>query len=131
MFEVLEGILDQAFVERAEIGAGVAERIATGEPPEVPVDELPIETVVVAHEQCAALAMLGNPAAEVRHHGFGIVEGKRLFARERADRERLGYPLLGNGPQAAIEGLLLSLPHPPRTETDHTVVARDRPVRFH
>ena len=50
MLEVFERIPDQSFVKGAEIHRGKTERVAAHEMVKVPVDELPIEAVVVGYK---------------------------------------------------------------------------------
>ena len=56
VLEIGEHILDHALVERAEIGRLIAEGVFAEEVVEIPVDELPIEAVVVGDESLAGLA---------------------------------------------------------------------------
>ena len=51
VLEILEHVLDQSLVERAQVRARMAERVPAGEMPQVPVDELPVEPVVVPGNQ--------------------------------------------------------------------------------
>ena len=74
VLEVLERILDHTFVERAEIRAGMPKRISAQVAPKIPVDELPIEAVVVADEERAASRMLREPTLEVFHDPGGLGE---------------------------------------------------------
>src|SRR5262245_65531692 len=89
MLEILKCVLDQPFVKRAQIGAGMAERVGAGEMPEIPAYEGKIETVVVADKQGAAFHVVGDPARERLHDGLRIIEGQRLRAREAGDCQRL------------------------------------------
>src|SRR5262245_59780543 len=132
--QVLEGferVLDKPLVERTEVGAGVAERIGARAMPQIPVDELPIEAVVVADEVWPAPGLLLDPGGEGGHHLGRLVEGQRLLARETAHRQRLRNPFLGYGLEAAVQSLIEAFPDDHGAEADHAVVTGDRPVGFH
>src|SRR5262245_30306157 len=90
VLEVDESVLLQALVQRAEIGGAKAEWIGAEEMVKVPVDELPVEAVVVGDEEAAAFAVGLKPVAKSLHHGIWIVESEALLAREAADGERFG-----------------------------------------
>src|ERR1700686_239155 len=64
--------------------------------PEIPVDELPIEAVVVADEEGPRAGVLGHPPCEFFHHLGGLVEPQGLLPREAADGESVWNPLVGN-----------------------------------
>src|SRR4029077_19887618 len=128
VFEVLEGVLHQPLVEGAEIRAGVAERIAIREVPEIPVDELPIEPVVITDEEWTPLASLVHPHGEILHHLLGIVERHRLFARVTTHGQGLRNPSLRNGLKPPIEGLVEPLVHQHGTEADHAEISGYGPV---
>ena len=53
---------------------------------EVPVHELPIETVIVGDEPRLAVRNAREPVAKADHDVFRLVEGKGLLAGETADR---------------------------------------------
>ena|SRR5215475_2763978 len=131
MLEVLEGVPDNSFVQRAKVRARMAEWITACEVPEVPVNKLPIETVVVANEKCATFGVLVRPAGEVLHHAFRIVKAQSIFTREPTDGQSVGYPIIGNWLQPAIEDVLQPCPHKYGAKADHAVVAGDGAVRFY
>src|SRR5262245_19176400 len=72
VLEVLEGIANEPFVERAEIGGRKAKRIRAGEVVEVPIDELPVEAVVVGDEHGLTGGVLGEPRLESAHNGLRL-----------------------------------------------------------
>ncbi len=51
MFKVLKRVFDETFIKTAEIGGGKSKRIFPGEMMEIPIDELPVESVVVRDKQ--------------------------------------------------------------------------------
>src|SRR4051794_18117644 len=85
MLERGERVSDESLVERAEILRAESERIASDEMMEVPVDELPVEAVVVGNEDRSVANVLGEPVFEVRHDFARLVEGQRLLAAEATD----------------------------------------------
>ena len=131
MLEVDEHVPNHALVERAEVGGTVAERVFAEEVVEVPVDELPVEAVVVGNEHGLTTADLGNPVGELLHHGLRVVELQRLFPRETAHLECLGNPLVGDRLQPSVERPVQGRFDHDGPEADHRIVARDRAVRFH
>src|SRR5262245_38907759 len=96
VLEILEGVFDHSLVQRAKVHARMAEWVRTCEVPEVPINELPIEAVVVAHEQHAAFRASLYPTREVFHHGLRIVKIQSLLAREPSHRQRVGTPIHRN-----------------------------------
>ena len=130
VFEVGEGVFHEPFVERAEVGGTVTEGILTDEVVEVPVDELPVEAVVVGNEVGTPFAVGGNPGGEPLHHGFGVVELERCFAAEAADGKRLRNPLLGDGFQLAVERFFEGGFDDDGTKADHGIIAWYRPIGF-
>src|SRR5437763_14311236 len=131
VLEVLERVLDHSFVERPEIRARMSKRIAPQEVPEIPVDELPIEAVVVAHEERPATGFLRDPSVEVLHDLRRIGKGKALVSGESADRERFRYPFLRDRFQPRVEASLEARLDHDCPEAGHAVVTRYRAVRFH
>ena len=53
VFEVLEGIGHQSLIETAEISRRKPKRIRSGKVVEIPIHELPVESVVVGYKQDA------------------------------------------------------------------------------
>jgi hypothetical protein len=58
MFEILEKIFHHSFVKRAKIRGRKSERIRTEKMNEIPVDELPVEPVVVRNKSWRAFDIL-------------------------------------------------------------------------
>ena len=56
MLEVCEGVLDDALLERSQVHGAVSEGVFREEVMEIPVDELPVEPVVVGDEHRPTLA---------------------------------------------------------------------------
>ncbi len=83
----------------------MAKRIIVREMMKIPIDELPIEAIVVGDEERTPIAVVGDPGREVLHNGFRIVKRKRVLARKSADGECFGYPLFGDGFEFAVERL--------------------------
>jgi hypothetical protein len=104
VLKILEHVLNHSLVQRAEVRARMAKRVSTREVPEIPVDELPIETIVVTHEQCSAFRVFPYPTREVLHHAQRIVEAECIAPCEPADGESLGNPFVRNGPEPTIKG---------------------------
>ena len=115
LFEVLH----QALVERPEVRRRVPEGVLAQERVEVPVDELPVEAVVVGDEDRASRGVLADPVRELAHHVTRSRERQGVCTRETADRKGGRDELLGDRPQASIERAL-------RTRLDH-----HRPDRHH
>ena len=105
VFEVRECVLLHSFVERAEVGRTMAERVLAEEMVEVPVDELPIETVVVGDEDGRHRIDL-DPVVELLHHGLGIVELERLVAVNPLNCKASGKPAVGDRFELAVERLV-------------------------
>src|SRR5215831_3351247 len=131
VLEILEGVFDHSLVQRAEIRARMAEWVPTCEVPEVPINELPIEAVVVAHEHHATFRISLYPTREVFHHGFRIVKAESILARKPSDRESIRTPTLRNWFQPAIEGVLQPLPNEHSTKANHAVVPWDGAIGLH
>ena len=85
MLEVDKRVLLHAFVERAKVRGTETEGVAPGKVMEVPIDELPIESVVVGDKHHAALAVQFEPVGECRHDGLGFVKLEALLALEPTD----------------------------------------------
>src|SRR5215467_3051532 len=98
--------------------------------PQIPVDELPIEAVVVTHEKRAPPRVFHYPAREILHHPLWIVEVEGILAREPAHGECLRNPFLGDGLQPAVEDLVQSFPYNHSAKANHAVVAWDGAVSF-
>ena len=105
VLEVLCGVANNALVERAEVGGRKAKGVRAGEVMEIPVNELPIESVVVGDEHGATDGMLRQPSLELAHDGLGIGKRQRLLASKATDCERAGNPAFGNGANFAVECL--------------------------
>lgn len=130
VFEVRRGVLDDALVERSEVHGAVAEGVSFEEVMEVPVDELPIETVVVGDEDRMSLGNCRNPGLEFGHDRFRIVELQGLLARETADSEGFGDPFVRDGFETSVEGLVQRRFDDDGAEADHGIVAGDGAVGF-
>src|SRR5262245_27178542 len=98
MLKVYEGVFLQTLVERPQIRRAEAERIIAGKVVKVPVDELPIESVVVGNEHHAPLAVRRKPFLKVVHYIYilCVTEGQAFFSGESADCERVRDELIGN-----------------------------------
>src|SRR5208282_2728412 len=105
----LEGgkhVLRHSLVERAEIMGTMPEGVLAEKMMKVPVDELPVKTVVVGDEHGAMHSIdLHDPVAELGHHGLGIVELERLVAAEPTDLQGLRQPAFGDRLELAVERL--------------------------
>jgi hypothetical protein len=130
VLEIDERVFLHALVEGAEVGRAEAEWVGADEVMEVPVDELPIETVVVGNEQHAAFAIRLEPLVKALHDRLGIVEPETLLSREIADGQGLRDKRVGNWFELALESAFESRFHNDRPEGDHRVIARNGAVRF-
>jgi hypothetical protein len=90
VLKILEHVLDHSRVQQAEVRARMAKRVSTREVPEIPVDELPIETIVVTHEQSSAFRVFPYPTREVLHHAQRIVEAECIAPCEPPDARASG-----------------------------------------
>jgi hypothetical protein len=90
MLEAGKHILDYPFVERTQVGRAMAERVLAQEMVEVPVDELPIEAVVVGNEHGLAFGDGTNPVGKLLHHRLRVIKRQCLVTRETADLKGLG-----------------------------------------
>src|SRR4051794_34378021 len=108
----------------------MAERVLAAESVEVPVDELPVEAVVVGYEHRAARRVVGDPRLELPHDVARVWEGQRLLARYLADRQGFGDELIGDRSKAPGERALQARLDDDRAKPDHRVAARDWAVRF-
>src|SRR5207344_3091214 len=106
------------------------ERIFTGEVVEVPIDELPVEAVVVGDENERLLAKAFEPGCKSMHHLSRVVERRDLLAGEAADVERFGDPEPRDGPETCIKSSREPGLDRHRAEADHGVVSGDRAVRL-
>ena len=68
VFEVYKGILLKTFVERTKIGRAKAEGVLTREMVEVPVDKLPVESIIVRYEYHSPFAVFFKPSIKTFHH---------------------------------------------------------------
>src|SRR5271157_2166670 len=109
----------------------MAERVASGEMPKVPVDELPIEAVVVAYEDCLPAGILLKPARKILHRRPWVVEAQCFLARETAHGERFRYPSVRYGLQLPMECVLKPILHQHSAKANHAVVARYGAVSLH
>src|SRR5262249_24970473 len=94
VLEVLEGVPDHSFVQRAKLRARMTECVPACEVPEVRIDELPIETVLVTHEQCSAFGIFLGPAREAFHDALRVIKAESIFAREPTDGESVWNPIV-------------------------------------
>ena len=131
MLEVDEHVLGHAFVERTEIRGTMPEGVLVEEVVEVPVDELPVETVVVGNEHRTTAADLGDPVGELLHNRLRIVEPERFFPCEAAHLERLGNPFVRDRFQLPVERPVEGWLDHNGPEADHRIVARYRAVCFY
>src|SRR5262249_18450884 len=95
------------------------------------VNELPIEAVVVTHEQRATFGVFLYPARKALHHALRIIEAESILACESTDRESVWNPFLGDWLQPAIEGMLQPFPHQHGTKANHAIVAWDGAISLH
>ena len=82
MLEIDKRILLHALVQRSQIRRAEPERVLSNKVVEVPVDKLPIESVVVGNEHVATITIGFEPVLEFLHNDFGFFERHALFARE-------------------------------------------------
>ena len=106
------------------------ERIIAKEMMKIPIDELPIEPIVIGDEERTPAAVGLDPGIELIHDGFGVGKLERFLAGESADGERLREPFVGNWLQFAVKRLLERWFDDDGTEADHRVVARYRTIGF-
>ncbi len=92
----LERVLDQPLVQRTEILRAKAKGVAPRKMMEIPIHKTPIESVVIGNKNRTLAAVLLEPLGKLLHHNFRVVKGHRLFARETANLQGIGIPLLGN-----------------------------------
>ena len=81
VLKVHKHALFHSFVERAQIYRTESEWVASEKVVKIPVDELPIEAVVVGDEHRAADRVVGDPRLELPHDVARVREGQRLLAR--------------------------------------------------
>src|SRR5262249_52010686 len=106
----------------------MAEWIRACKAPEIPINELPIETIVIADEERAAFSPLLHPSAKTVHYSARVVKVERLFTCEAADGQRIGHPFIGDRPQAPVKDAVKRIRNKNSAKTDHAVVARNRSV---
>ncbi len=84
VLEVGEGVLYESFVERSKIRRTVAKWILACKMVEIPIDELPIEAIVIRNEEGPSSAVNSDPPGECLHDGLRIVKLERFLAAESA-----------------------------------------------
>jgi len=131
MFEVNESVSLQTFVQRSQVGGTKSKWVATDKVMEIPVYELPVETVVVRDKHETTLAIRFEPAAEVLHHDFWVVECHTFFTRETADGESIWNKAVGNRLELAVERPSQFWFDDDGAEANHGVVAGVGSVRFY
>ena len=89
MLEVDEGVFLHTLIERTEICGTEAEGVGSHEMMEVPIDELPVETVIVGNEHKTVWAVCFQPIAKLYHDCLELVEIEALLSGESTD----GQPL--------------------------------------
>ena len=82
MLEVGNRVLHKTLIKRAEIARTVPKWIPAKEVVEIPIDELPIEPVVVGDEEATSDAVEVDPRAKLIHNRLGIAEFERLLPGE-------------------------------------------------
>lgn len=130
MLEVYERIFLHALVQRSEICRAETEGVFTDEVVEVPVDELPIESIIVRDEHDTPLAVGRQPFVELFHDAFRVVEFEALVSCESADSERVRDELFGDRFELPVKRAVQFRFDDHRTEADHRVVARNRTIGF-
>lgn len=119
MFEIHEGVLLHPFVERSEICRAEAEWIFTDEVMKVPVDKLPIESVVVRDKHRTTLTVGSQPFAKLFHHLLRIIECKTLFTCESTDGKSVWNKLLGYRLEPSVKRAVQFGLDNDRAETNH------------
>ena len=75
----------------------MAERILTGKMMKVPVDELPIKTVVIGDKHGSSIGAGRNPIYKLEHGFFGMGKRERFGTGKSTDRQRIGEPTIRDG----------------------------------
>ena len=73
---------------------------------EIPIDKLPIESVVIGNEKGPSVAVGIDPYGKPTHDRLRVVKPERFFACEPADSQGFGNPVIGNRSELAIKRLL-------------------------
>src|ERR1700757_3988675 len=100
----------------------MAEWIRARKMPEIPINELPIETIIVTDEERAAFGPFFHPSAKTVHYGAGVVKVERLFTCKAADGQRIGHPFIRDWLQASVKNVVKISRNKNSAKTDHAVV---------
>ena len=80
MLEIDKGVVLKPFVQRSQVCGTETKRIFADEVVKVPVDKLPIESIIVRNEQRSALAVLLEPIMKSLHDQFWFIKILTLLA---------------------------------------------------
>src|SRR4051812_9808761 len=101
----------------------MAEWVLAGKMMEIPVDELPIEPVVVGDEHRARKHVCLQPAAKISDYFFGSVKPQHFVPCEAADGKRFRNPLLGNRTDLPVKCFVKGWSDKHGAKADHRVIA--------
>src|SRR5262245_42910581 len=97
---------------------------------EIPVNELPIESVVIRDEETSTRGVDPQPVAETFHDRLGVVKLETLVPAEPAHRQGFGDEVARDGLELCIKGPIERRVDDDRSEANHRIVAGYRTVGF-